>query len=124
MSAKEFHQNVHSLRALAIWSIVAAHVIDITPWSANSIWPRLLANVLENGSVLFVFVAGYLFQHLHSRYRYLPYLKRRVSESYRSVSDRIDTGCHFGALTLGETCRRITRSSPADPSPIRSAGCT
>jgi surface polysaccharide O-acyltransferase-like enzyme len=79
VSSKEFHQNVHSLRALAIWSIVAGHVIDITSWPANSIWPAQLSNLLENGSVLFVFVAGYLFQHLHSRYRYLHYLKRKVA---------------------------------------------
>lgn len=79
MPSKEFLQNAHSLRSLAIWSIVAGHVIDITPWPANSIWRDQLSNVLGDGSVLFMFVSGYLFQHLHPRHRYLHYLERKVA---------------------------------------------
>ncbi|HEX4050087.1 MAG TPA: acyltransferase [Steroidobacteraceae bacterium] len=79
MSSNEFHQNVHSLRALAIYSIVAGHVIEITPWPPGSIWPRLLSSLFEDGSVVFVFVAGYLFQHLHRRFRYFHYLRRKLS---------------------------------------------
>jgi len=39
---------------------------------------RLLLATLRNGTVPFVFVAGFLFQHLSNRFRYQPYLKSKL----------------------------------------------
>ena len=61
---------IHSFRALAILFIVAGHSIDFFTWSeADSAIERLLRIFIGNGSVLFVFIAGYLFQHLAVKYQ-------------------------------------------------------
>lgn len=54
---------IHYFRALAIFFIVAGHCIDVFHWESTGI-ERLIRIVFSNGSVLFVFIAGYLFQHL------------------------------------------------------------
>ena len=57
---------IHYFRALAITFIVAGHAIDAMVWS-NVELGRLMRILLSNGSVLFVFIAGYLFQHLSDK---------------------------------------------------------
>jgi len=57
---------IHYFRALAITFIVAGHAIDAVVWS-NVELGRLMRILLSNGSVLFVFIAGYLFQHLSDK---------------------------------------------------------
>ncbi|KGJ96789.1 acyltransferase [Colwellia psychrerythraea] len=65
---------IHSFRALAILFIVAGHSIDFFDWSADdSDVERWLRILISNGSVLFVFIAGYLFQHLASKYQHKKY---------------------------------------------------
>jgi len=59
---------IHSFRALAIFFIVAGHSIDAMLWNNNVEVSRLLRIFMSNGSVLFVFNAGYLFQHLSVKY--------------------------------------------------------
>ena len=66
---------IHSFRALAILFIVAGHTIDFFIWPENNlIIERLLRIFISNGSVLFVFIAGYLFQHLMGKYQTKKYL--------------------------------------------------
>jgi hypothetical protein len=53
---------------------VAGHSIDFFAWSqADSAIERLLRILISNGSVLFVFIAGYLFQHLAVKYKTKKY---------------------------------------------------
>ena len=60
---------IHSFRALAILFIVGGHCIDFFNWSEGSAAiERMLRILISNGSVLFVFIAGYLFQHLAIKY--------------------------------------------------------
>lgn len=68
---------IHYFRALAISFIVAGHSIDAFSW-ANIDTERLLRIFLSNGSVLFVFIAGYLFQHLGKRFSLLHYYKTKL----------------------------------------------
>jgi len=60
---------IHSFRALAIFFIVAGHSIDIFMWSIDSELERFLKIFFSNGTALFVFIAGYLFQHLSVKYQ-------------------------------------------------------
>jgi membrane-bound acyltransferase YfiQ involved in biofilm formation len=73
---------IHSFRALAIFLIVAGHSIDAFIWENAEETERLLRIFISNGSVLFVFIAGYLFQHLSEKYEtkkyYLTKLKNVV----------------------------------------------
>jgi hypothetical protein len=68
---------VHSFRAIAILIIVGGHAIATFDWAAEPRTEAALLDLLDNGTVLFVFVAGFLFAHLSDRFRYLPYLGKR-----------------------------------------------
>lgn len=84
-----FLSNVHSFRAVAILFIVAGHCIYLFEWQGAELTERLLKSVLQNGTVLFVFVAGFLFQHLSGRFDYRKYLRsklRNVISPYVVVS--------------------------------------
>jgi hypothetical protein len=70
---------IHSFRAMAILFIVAGHSIDFFTWSeADSAIERLLRILISNGSVLFVFIAGYLFQHLAIKYQAKKYFVAKL----------------------------------------------
>ncbi|MFD2167979.1 acyltransferase [Thalassotalea euphylliae] len=73
---------IHYFRAIAIFFIVAGHTIDAFAWPAGSDIERVLRILISNGSTLFVFIAGYLFQHLTTKYStkkyYLSKLKNVI----------------------------------------------
>ncbi len=73
-----FLNYIHSFRALAILFIVAGHSIDAFIWKDNYDTSRILRIFISNGSVLFVFIAGYLFQHLSARYETKKYLVTKL----------------------------------------------
>lgn len=73
-----FLNYIHSFRALAILFIVAGHSIDAFIWKDNYEISRVLRIFISNGSVLFVFIAGYLFQHLSARYETKKYLLTKL----------------------------------------------
>ena len=70
---------IHSFRALAIFFIVAGHAIDAMLWSDNYPMSRALRIIFSNGSVMFVFIAGYLFQHLSKNHNNKKYYKNKLS---------------------------------------------
>jgi len=104
---------IHYFRALAITFIVAGHAIDAMVWS-NVELSRLMRILLSNGSVLFVFIAGYLFQHLSDKLsgrRYftsklknviLPYLLISIPAIIISVTvfkqERVWPGFYDGSI--------------------------
>lgn len=70
-----FLPNVHSFRAVAILAVVATHALYDLQWHEKErIWAKVAVSVVQNGTVAFVFVAGFLFQHLLGRFRYGSYL--------------------------------------------------
>ena len=72
-----FLRYIHSLRALAILSVVAAHCISLFDWGRIG-WPyQLVVSVIPNCTVFFVFISGFLFQHQSHKFEYRRYLKSR-----------------------------------------------
>lgn len=69
---------IHAFRALAILFIVTGHAIDAFLWPDNGDLERLLRIFFCNGSTLFVFIAGYLFQHLSPRYETQKYYVSKI----------------------------------------------
>ncbi|WP_171035676.1 acyltransferase family protein [Colwellia ponticola] len=71
---------IHSFRALAILFIVAGHSIDFFIWSEQyEALERLLRILISHGaSGLFVFIAGYLFQHLAAKYQTKKYFASKL----------------------------------------------
>ncbi len=69
---------IHYFRALAIFFIIAGHSIDIFTWENSENIEKTLRIYISNGSVLFVFVAGYLFQHLSNKYDIKKYYVSKI----------------------------------------------
>lgn len=77
MSQKNFLRYIHYFRGLAILFIVGLHVWYF--FKPQSYFERTVTSVLlNNGTVLFVFIAGYLFFHLcKDNFDYGDYLKKK-----------------------------------------------
>lgn len=74
-----FQNHIHNLRGLAILGIVGAHSIWAFRWAEGSLWFRALDTLCNQSSILFFFIAGYLFQHLSGRFTYPKYLKKKLT---------------------------------------------
>jgi peptidoglycan/LPS O-acetylase OafA/YrhL len=73
---KQFINYIHYFRGLAILFVVACHLI--IQWPEGSFTGRFLNVLTGNGTVLFVFIAGYLFQHLSKKFEYKTYLVKKL----------------------------------------------
>ncbi|MEI6128152.1 MAG: acyltransferase, partial [Pseudomonadota bacterium] len=71
----EFLSYIHSFRGVAILAVVATHVTDLLTWNKDQpLTENLSYSLFQNGTVLFLFIAGLLFQHLSGRFRYSKYI--------------------------------------------------
>jgi len=76
---RAFLSYVHSMRGLAILAVVAVHVADALNFGHSTAFSeRAIYALFGNASVLFVFVSGFLFQHLSGRFRYSTYVTKRL----------------------------------------------
>ena len=69
---------LHAFRAVAILFIVLGHCVRLFDWAPVPRVELFLLDLLENGTVLFVFIAGYLFEYLSDRYEYRSYLTTKL----------------------------------------------
>ncbi len=73
---------INVFRATAIFFIVAVHALHVFSWPAGSLTKQFLDVIFNNGSIFFIFISGYLFQHLSINYKtskyYLSKLKNVV----------------------------------------------
>ncbi|NLR69111.1 acyltransferase [Chitinophaga varians] len=72
---KKFIGYIHHFRGIAIIYVVAAHIL--VRWPDNSVIHRILDLIWQNSTILFLFIAGYLFQHLSHKFEYRDYLKKK-----------------------------------------------
>ena len=73
---KQFLNYIHNFRGVAIIFVVAGHLL--LKWPADSPVYLFFRTFWENGTVLFVFIAGYLFQHLSKKFTYKAYLQKKA----------------------------------------------
>lgn len=73
-----FLNYIHLFRGFAILIIVGIHCRIAWPWGDNTLSKQVFTTLLDNGTVLFVFIAGFLFQHLKDKYEYKSYLIRKL----------------------------------------------
>jgi peptidoglycan/LPS O-acetylase OafA/YrhL len=75
MEPADYLQDVHMFRAVAIVAVVGTHLdLDWPPGFAS----RMAESLITNGTVLFIFIAGLLFQHRSRTFAYLNYLKTKL----------------------------------------------
>ncbi|MFZ6012390.1 MAG: acyltransferase family protein [Bacteroidota bacterium] len=74
---------IHNLRGLAILIIVSVHARGYEQdWHSNPATRHVLNTFFDasegNGTVLFVFIAGFLFQHIyHHNFNFMEYLRKK-----------------------------------------------
>lgn len=74
-TSKNFLNNVHLFRGVAILAVVATHVLFELNWTPEHEGEfKVCLSLVQNGTVWFVFVAGLLFRHLAYKFEYGPYL--------------------------------------------------
>jgi surface polysaccharide O-acyltransferase-like enzyme len=73
---KEFINYIHNFRGIAIIFVVACHLL--LHWGNNSKTEEFLFVLWGNGTVLFVFIAGYLFQYLSKKFEYRSYIVKKL----------------------------------------------
>jgi len=79
LSHGAFLEYIHRFRGIAILLVVVSHAKLFFVWpdpSAASV--RLLMSLIEGGTVPFLFIAGFLFQHLSQRFDYGRYLRTKA----------------------------------------------
>lgn len=70
--------HIHNFRGLAILFIVATHCMSIFDWTQTPVMRDVLGRVVANGTVFFLFIAGYLFDHLSASYRLRSYWATKI----------------------------------------------
>lgn len=76
-NSREFQQHIHIFRAVAICLIIAVHSLPSFEWESRPLLGRMLTEVFNQATIFFVFISGYLFQHLLGRFTYRRYLKQK-----------------------------------------------
>lgn len=71
---------IHHLRGLAILFIVGVHTrLQPENWLDNEFTYNVFVSLLDNGTLLFIFIGGFLFQHIHQQhFNYLQYMNRKL----------------------------------------------
>lgn len=76
-----FLNYMNNFRGAAILFIVAVHCLHklrtVFGWDSSALSYATVAAVISNGTVLFVFISGFLFQHLSARFTYGGYLSSK-----------------------------------------------
>jgi probable poly-beta-1,6-N-acetyl-D-glucosamine export protein len=79
LSRGGFLSYIHSFRGAAILAVVATHVTDLLTWNKDQpVTEHLSYSIFQNGTVLFLFIAGLLFQYLSGRFRYSKYITGKL----------------------------------------------
>src|SRR3990167_724299 len=70
--------HIHNFRGLAAVFIVATHVLAALDWSNNPGLERVLRYFFANGTTFFLFISGYLFEYLSSRFEVASYWRQKL----------------------------------------------
>lgn len=78
ITSRAYLPHVHNFRGFAITLIIATHCLSIFDWSSTPALESLLKRLVANGTILFLFIAGFLFQHLSDKYVVRDYLWKKT----------------------------------------------
>lgn len=76
-NSSKFLNYIHNFRGFAILTIVATHTIAYLQWSDERL-AKIAHILIANGTLYFVFIAGFLFQFLSHKYEYKKYLSKKL----------------------------------------------
>ncbi len=74
-----FLDSFNYFRGMAILYIVAGHTYYVSRWYADERWERFLTVLTSGGTILFVFISGFLFHHVfYSRFHYKSFVIKKL----------------------------------------------
>lgn len=71
--SKPFQSHIHLFRALAIVLVVLQHVVPAFDWSEAKHLGLMIEGISDESSIIFVFIAGFLFQYLSHSFDFKKY---------------------------------------------------
>jgi probable poly-beta-1,6-N-acetyl-D-glucosamine export protein len=74
----DYQHHIHVFRGLAIILIVCAHTIPSLDWTANPVLARVIDAFVNQSSIFFFFIAGYLFQYLSKKFVLRKYALQKL----------------------------------------------
>ncbi|UZR97165.1 acyltransferase family protein [Chondrinema litorale] len=77
LSKKKILLDIHYFRAFAILCIIGIHVHSQVKWNDNEILGNIIKVLLENSTFYFVFISGFLFQHLSKKFEFKDFLEKK-----------------------------------------------
>ena len=72
--------------------IVAGHCFSAFNWQNSPVLERLTTLLLANGTIFFVFIAGYLFQYLSKSYAPKKYFFAKLTKCFITLFFYVYTG--------------------------------
>ncbi|MGE0118620.1 MAG: acyltransferase [Dongiaceae bacterium] len=66
--SRDFLSYIDQFRAVAIIFIVAGHSFFLMDWDQQALLPRAVTAIVADGTLMFLFIAGFLFKHLMGQY--------------------------------------------------------
>lgn len=79
MEKERFLRYIHHFRGLAIILIVAVHCRTALHWPDDSAINKFLTHFLDSSTILFVFIAGFLFQYLNANsFQFQEYIFKKA----------------------------------------------
>ncbi|MGB7249337.1 MAG: acyltransferase family protein, partial [Phormidesmis sp.] len=76
-----FLNSINHFRAIAIIIIVAGHCFYLADISFNTLPERSFGNLIAGGTVLFVFISGFLFHHIfYKRYQFKKFMAGKLKK--------------------------------------------
>ncbi|MBY9064113.1 acyltransferase [Sphingomonas yunnanensis] len=74
---RERLQYIQAARVIAIFFVVLSHTRFLF-LPNDAVWSTKVLLVVRNVNIIFIFISGFLFQHLSANFRYIVYLKAKV----------------------------------------------
>ena len=79
VSKKKFLNSIDYFRGIAIILIVLGHCYDLSHWQISSNVDKLFYSLTLNGSVYFVFISGFLYNHVfYPRFKYKKFMLKKT----------------------------------------------
>ncbi|VAV96694.1 hypothetical protein MNBD_ALPHA02-2203 [hydrothermal vent metagenome] len=72
-----FLSHIHNFRAFAIIGVVSAHTLHAFRWDNHPVLFQFFDTLFNQSSILFFFIAGFLFQYLSGRFEKYFYWKKK-----------------------------------------------
>ena len=73
---------INVFRGLAILLIVAGHTMQFG--EIGSLTQKLSVEIFAGGTALFIFISGFLFQHLSGKYEFKNYMSKKWTNENKS----------------------------------------